>query len=325
MTGAKPFSRWLQGMSLPFCLFLADCAQAAPLQISGTVTSTFFVHQPASQAFTNVRSFQACIQGNAVSIRVNASSLDQGIQWFGYVFDGTNSFSSTQFEPRKRNTTQGKHPVNDSTLVIRPQPFPQRGHSPLIALWLAFGSSAYFSRLRDDSINLFNSFSQQDAGPDVDNMRLRADWRLSPQPPFLLQRMVDYLDGDSPDGRVGTTNSIFLVTQWTNANHLLIPRQFSFVEFVPDAKAKSKVVNTTVGIVTNVAAAAATPVSAPGLTDATRIVDYRYRDVEEVRKYLYGAPPDYVTTNHQLWSVQEIVHDAIEKRRHLQEREPARK
>ncbi len=313
---------WGRVLVLALYLLLPKCVAAT--EISGILTSSFYRYKPTSQVFTNIRPFQFSSEGNGIYIRVDPSPQDEGVAYFDYRFDGTNSFSSTQFAVKRERDSlvPRKHPVNDATVVAKPQPYPSPNDNLIIPVWLAFGSSSYFSTLSERYVPSFHFLPPPDLVKRAAMLRFRADWSLSTNAPFLLEWMVDYFAGYVIDGKArrvlppyystGVTNSVFAVTQWTNIDGLSIPRTFSFHEFVPDDNGALKLINLAVGIVTNAASSASVSPSGPVLTDATRIIDYRY--LEEVRQHLYGSVPDYVTTNHRFWSVEEIARDAMRRR-----------
>ena len=314
----------LSGRVLVLALYLLLPKCGIATEISGILTSSYFRYKPTSQAFTNVRPFQFYSEGNNIYIRVDPSPKDEGVAYFDYHFDGTNSFSSTRFRLKQERDSlvPRKHPMNDATVVAKPQPYPSPNDKFLIPVWLAFGSSSYFSSLSERYLPSFHYFTPPDLVKRAEMLRFSADWSLSTNAPFLLEWMVDYFAGYVIDGKArrvlppyystDLTNSVFAVTQWTNIDGLSIPRTFSFHEFLPDDNGALKLINLAVGIVTNAASSTSVSPSGPVLTAANRIIDYRY--VEEVRQHLYGAVPDYVTTNHRFWSAEEIARDAMRRR-----------
>jgi hypothetical protein len=264
-------------------------------------------NDPAPQ--TNSRNFIVATDGRDVSIRFNPGAHDKGIDYHEFGTHGTDSYQFVKFQTRTNSS--GKHkPGNDATMGIYTSLEPQTSVPTIRRVWRAYVTQRALRESKEKFIRpnepvWLNGNPRDTKLTQIlgENMQLRAEWAFDGQPPFLLQRLIDYQDAtfDSkqysnaliPDEFVtGQTNSRMDVVAWTNIAGLHLPTDIRVLTYLADTNLSGPLhlLSTHRIVATNVLARTSRTSFIPALTSATRILDYRFAKGPD-------QPPDYTSTN----------------------------
>ena len=303
-------------LRLAFLLFFGVSARGNEFELSGELASTFF--SPGRPSYTNFRPFQVTLRDCQVFIHLDPSPRDQGIEYFEFASDGTNSSYITKYAmPSTQPELPPKKKRNDSTLVNRPSVCPPLEARSVIPIWLAYGSACFFSDRDDPFLPALHLFLGTPIMKRADSVELKAEWRQSKEPPFLVEFFADYLAGRlvtggrsydlPPELATGATNSILTTSAWTNVNGLAFPLQFTFTTFAvsADASRKPAIQSIARGVTKTFTAQTLRENFHLTLSDTTRIVEHRYLD--ELWELNHGKPAAYITTNKIEWPVEKII------------------
>lgn len=308
-----------QSVLFPLILVSAAKIYGAEFQVEGDLIS---VYSPLpSQSVTNIRPFRVSVRDCKCKIRVEANSRDKGIEYFEYVYDGTNSYQYAKY--KKRNSTDGqvkKKSSNDSTIVVRNENVPSVSAMITIPIWLAYGSGCYFAEKSDNKIaNLHLLQGSESFRKAQGDINLDAKWKLSMEPPFLLESMTDFLSGEirkdlkwyplPKEVATGRRNSHFSVARWRNEGALKIPSEFIYSEWSTstDVTDDTAPLMITRGIARIVVEQAVDDEFSVEISDAVRVVERRYSS--ELRELFNTTATDYISTNKTFKSLETIVHD----------------
>jgi hypothetical protein len=204
--------------------------------------------------------------------------------------------------PKFIHSSQPIEVKNDAMLVINRGPLPANPYMFVIPPWLAFAASCTLSNHSTQNMPFQPMFFLASIWGDKGGLA-NISYESSGEEPFLPQSLVQTVEPkdfkrlglSSPISEVSTT-AIFKVLHWTNAAHLLIPKEFRAEAYLPlkDRSASSKRRIVIDGSLTEL-------ITDPGIMpkfdipSVTRIVEKRPD---------YVAPlPDiaYTTDNGELW------------------------
>jgi len=324
-TGGRSWIAWfliVLGLSIS-----GASAQESEFEVTGDLVSVF--SRADGSSTTNSRAFRVSVSDCQFFIHVDPSTKDRGIEYSEFASDGTNSFDFVRFVRRPGpadGSPRKKGPGNDSTLVIRPFSHPSVADGQILPLWLAYGSSCFFSNRKSGYQPAMHLFLGSPLVKRAAEIELKGEWRQSKERPYALEFMVDYLAGRvlsskatnelEPEFATGATNSIFLTTSWTNVSGMVLPLQFMFTEFGVDTNASPprKTVSTMRIEGVQIRPGVSIRHFEPALADSTRVIDYRY--VDQLRQLAHGGPAEYIATNKALWSIERIIDEkrmAIER------------
>jgi hypothetical protein len=199
--------------------------------------------------------------------------------------------------------------INDSIGIFDQDAVPDNlGGNQVSELWLALASSCYFDGLTNKMIEPI--YSQRDPSSRGRNHVVNGEWQRLDAPPHLPQHVV-YTDTQI-EGIVdkkpyvipaphpfenGYTRAEFNVISTTNVGNLLLPKQFSFKEFIvvplSKASAKHRMFRVVEGYVQTARAVCERTNFITPLTDGTYIDDRRFSKLSNS-----VLSVSYIATNH---------------------------
>lgn len=293
-------------------------------RVEGTIQREW--HAPSGGVRTLTNWFIATVSNSCSAIR-SGGMTDNAVDYFEYVCDGQDSSMLTKYVPRdatsvlirrggefRKTPLKGKQATrNKATLMLNSGPVPEYGFGLISFVWIAYASAEFYSGQRT---NYIDPVLDMGTGFRENELRVRAEWTLSPHAPALPEWMCDYGDGNQYSEEHGElirkpfpkpfnspmTNCVYEVLSWTNIGEVTLPSAWRLTEFRVNLEAKKYEIK---AITTGITASADVQIPSGefvirGLAD-TRVLDRRLP--------AQGIPirvVDYFSTNGSLLTLDQL-------------------
>jgi hypothetical protein len=258
---------------------IVSAAQAKPAtvwQVRGTVTieSVSKGGIPASST-----TWFTASGSNSCSRITTRSTSNKGIEFFEYSSDGENSKLLVKFTPSVFPPGHPRRPANEATLTLSLGTVPDMS-GQITPVWLAYASGGFYKASKHGETEPVHFMG---TGFREQHIKLKSQWRLRKEPPYLLQSMCDFSGGYQPSPETGrviqtpyrNTNSCYTVSAWTNVAGLVLPLEWQLIRYKVNLDTGLvEIGSTKSGSVTNVEIGSANIDLPAVLPNNTRIVDY---------------------------------------------------